>query len=787
MDSMMIEAADTNAEPMTMHRRLARWAVRVRVERKLAIGLMVAAILSGLATYIAQTGWSPVGGPAPDFIPALLTLDFALLLGFGGVVTKQLVEVWLQRRQGLAGSRLHIRLVVLFSAVAVTPTIIVAIFSYLFLSIGMESWFSEKVRTALSESRAVAQAYLEDHQENLRTAALNLAADLNSRAFFYMNNPVALNEQVALEVQQRSLTDAIIFSKIDGKILARASLAINLRNDLGSFAKPVSRELEPLPEWAFARAEQGEIAIMTGEKEDSVRGLMKLESLPNAMLYVMRPVESRVLNHMSATNEAVDQYERLEGERSGYEISFIVIFGAGAVLLLLAAVWVGLNFATQISRRISSLVVAAEKVRSGDLSARADELDENDEFGSLSRAFNRMTGQLQSQQRELLEANTQLDLRRRFTEAVLSGVSAGVIGLDDHGLIHLPNLSASRLLGLNLNAFLGQPLARVVPEMAPLIECALSLTDGQVEDQIRILVGGRVMVLLVQISSERGDGESQGFVVTFDDITELLSAQRKAAWADVARRIAHEIKNPLTPIQLSAERLKRKYLAEIKSDPETFSICTDTIIRQVGDIGRMVDEFSSFARMPAPMMKQEDLQEIIRQALFLQRTAHPDILFDLEAPDHPVVVTCDSRQVSQALINLLQNAIDAIQGRVPGGDPAVPLVPGRVVVRLGQTKGATALAVEDNGKGLPTEGRERLIEPYVTTRTKGTGLGLAIVKKIMEDHAGDLVIADAATGGAVVSLIFPLKADMAQKQTRIVPQGIGQKDLLVTESLPHGA
>jgi two-component system nitrogen regulation sensor histidine kinase NtrY len=750
--------------------RLLAWAARAGVERKAALTLAVASILSGFSTYFILTR-SPMVGPGPNTEVALLSLNLVLLLAFGAVVAKQLVEVWAQRRRGLAGSRLHVRLVVLFSLVAVTPTIVVAIFSYTLLSIGMESWFSDKVRTALSESRAVAQAYLEEHQQNIRTDALAMANDLDVNALRIMGNDALLDELIAKEVNVRSLTEAIIFDSVTSQILGRSALSFSL-------------EFESPPQWALIKAQSGEAVILTSQNEDRVRALVKVDGLPNAMLYVGRPVDPLVLSHVAATNAAVDQYEKLEGQRSGYQVSFILIFGVAALLLLLAAVWVGLTFATQISRRISGLVVAAEKVRGGDLSARVTEAHENDEFGSLSRAFNRMTDQLESQQSELVEANRQLDLRRRFTEAVLSGVSAGVLGLDEQGHIHLPNRSASTLLGIDSEALLGQKLGSVVPEMAPLIDEALFSPERLIEGQIRVLTHGRAMVLRVRISAEHGQGETRGFVVTFDDITELLAAQRKAAWSDVARRIAHEMKNPLTPIQLSAERLKRKYSREITSDRETFEICTDTIIRQVGDIGRMVDEFSSFARMPAPVMKRENLQDITRQAAFLQRNAHVDIGFEMVLPADPVEISCDSRQISQALINLLQNAVDSVQGRqVAQAGAGMPSEPGRIRITLGVEDGHTVLAVEDNGKGLPKTNRESLTEPYVTTRTKGTGLGLAIVKKIMEDHAGELILEDAPSGGARVCLVFPVA---------LVPPaarraGTAQTDLLPAELVTNGA
>ncbi len=361
-----------------------------------------------------------------------------------------------------------------------------------------------------------------------------------------------------------------------------------------------------------------------------------------------------------------------------------------------------------------------------------------------------MTYQIQSQQRELIEANRQLDERRRFTETVLTGVSAGVIGLDRDGRIHLPNRSASALLGVDLDLSLGEDLAEVAPEMAGLLEEAAQRPERLAQAQVQIVGNNRTRTLLVRIAAERDDREISGFVVTFDDITELLSAQRKAAWADIARRIAHEIKNPLTPIQLSAERLRRKYLREIKKDPDTFRICTDTIIRHVEDIGRMVDEFSSFARMPAPVLKPEDLAAIVERAVFLQRTAHPEMAFETSFSTRPIPLRCDARLVGQALINIVKNAIESIEARIVGGDPT----PGRVAVMVSEAEGQVAVVVEDNGKGLPQQDRQRLTEPYVTTRSKGTGLGLAIVKKIMEDHRGELVLEDRESGGARVKLVF---------------------------------
>ncbi|HXS40824.1 MAG TPA: PAS domain-containing sensor histidine kinase [Stellaceae bacterium] len=718
---------------MNGSRGLVLWAGRVGLARKLAITLGVFAILSGVATVAMLRGLWP-GAASPHLDQLFLLLNLVLLLPLIAVVAWRLVQLWAERRRGLAGSRLHTRLVVLFSLVAVIPTIIVAIFSYLLFAFGVQAWFSERVRTAVTGSLAVAEAYLHEHQQTIRADVVGMANDLNRDANLLSLNPQRFQDVVRAQAALRSLNEAIVFDG-QGHLLARTGFSFAL-------------ELQPVPDWAMAAARAGDVAVMTNDNDDRVRALVRLDRFGDVFLYAGRFIDPEVVNHMNQTKSAVDQYERLEGQRSDYQIAFSVVFFAVGLLLLTGAVWVGLSFATRLARPISSLVAAAERVRGGDLSARVPAGDGDEEFGSLSRAFNRMTHQLQSQQSELIEANRQLDQRRRFTETVLSGVSAGVIGLDQQGRVNLPNRSASLLLGSDLDQSIGKELAEVVPEMAGLVAEAERRPDRLSESQVQLVRAGRARTLLVRIVAERLEGEAKGYVVTFDDITELQAAQRKAAWADVARRIAHEIKNPLTPIQLSAERLKRKYLRDIREDPETFTACTDTIIRHVGDIGRMVDEFSSFARMPAPILKDEDLGEIVRQTAFLQRAATSDIRVDTDLPREAVRLSCDSRQVAQALVNLMKNAAESIHARE--GDAS----PGMIMVKLAEQDGNIVLAVEDNGRGLPQEGRERLTEPYVTTHVKGTGLGLAIVKKIMEDHHGELVLEDREEGGARVKLVF---------------------------------
>ncbi|MBF0130248.1 MAG: HAMP domain-containing protein, partial [Alphaproteobacteria bacterium] len=449
---------------------------------------------------------------------------------------------------------------------------------------------------------------------------------------------------------------------------------------------------------------------------------------------------------------------KLEGKRSSLQITFSLIFIVVALLLLMAAVWFGMTLASRLARPIMSLIDAADKVRGGDLSARVLERAGDDELGSLIRSFNRMAERLGLQQEELVGANRELDERRRFTETVLGGVSAGVVGMDREANIHLPNPQASTLLETDLQAMIGRPLVEAWPELGDMVEIARGRPDRMLQREIHFSRNGRAHTFLARLAAESLDGDVIGYVLTFDDITELQSAQRTAAWADVARRIAHEIKNPLTPIQLSAERLKRKYLKEIESDPETFVRCTDTIGRQVEEIRRMVNEFSEFARMPAPSMADANLTELVSQAVFLQRTGFPDITFETIVPDVPVRQTCDANQVGRVLTNVLKNAAEAIHGREPGESPDAGPPPGLIRIRLIPGEKENTLIVEDNGRGLPEEGRDRLTEPYVTTRAKGTGLGLAIVKKIMEDHGGSLVLGDAEGGGARVILTFATDA-----------------------------
>ncbi|MSP42306.1 MAG: PAS domain-containing sensor histidine kinase [Alphaproteobacteria bacterium] len=735
---------------------------------KVTFGLGLAAVMSAIATYLSISDFSPFE-TSPQLVLGFLLLDLVLLLALATLVAWRLVALWMARRSGTAGSRLHVRLVILFGLVAITPTIIMAVYSTLTINLGFQAWFGERVAQVVSASVSVAEAYVEEHKMMIRGDILAMANDLNRAVPIYYQDRPAFADLVNQQAQLRSLADAYVVSS-SGEVLAKSGMSFT-----GTFTPPTAATI--------AQAATGDVVILASERDAQVWAVLKLERFIDAYLYVSRFVDPRVINTAMQARRAASDYAALEGQRGGIQIAFALIYLALAMLVLLAAIAVGFWLANRLVEPISRLAVASERLRDGDLSARVEDSLGNDEIGALSRAFNRMAGQLEGQRSELLGANEQLDRRRRFTEAILGGVTSGVIGLDSDGKVNLANGAAMNLLDSRGEDLAGLSLELVVPEMQPLLTDARARPGRVVEGEINLGHGDAVRSLLVRVAtvsestdrngaSAPGDrngasapGHEEGragFVVTFDDISALVSAQRTAAWADVARRIAHEIKNPLTPIQLSAERLRRKYSHEITSDPETFERCTETIIRQVREIGRMVDEFSSFARMPAPVLRQENLNEIARQAVFQQQLAAPLIHIGFSHPDHPLRIYCDRAQISQALVNIIKNAAEAIDTR-----RQMDGVDGNIEVRITEDKAdRIILSVLDNGCGLPREIRRRLTEPYVTTREKGTGLGLAIVRKIAEDHGARISIQDLAETqqvqpagfgdtGAVVQIIFP--------------------------------
>ncbi len=723
-----------------------RWLIDVIMGKAITLVLASVALLFGVGTFFVLADGATA--LSPDLISGLVMANLSVLLLLFAVLAGKLTRVWRERRSGRAGSKLHVRLVLLFGVVATVPSIMVAIFASMFFHFGVQAWFNDRVRTALNEGLQASQGYLIENRNTIRSDVLAMAYDLTrvgaTQSLYSADFGTALTNETGL----RGLTEAMIFEPVTGQRIVSSGLA----GGYGIALPPVD---------AINTARSGGVGVVTSDDGTLVRAVVALNTTPSLMLVVSRPVDRTILDHMQRTERAVQEYNRLDQNRSGLQVTFSLIFAIVSLLVLSAAVLLGVLLANQIARPIGRLTLAAERVRKGDLQVRVPERG-NDEIGDLSRAFNRMTGQLAAGHHDLMEAYGQIDERRRFTESVLSGVSAGVIGLDALARIELPNRVASLLLQTDLLESLGRPLADLVPEFSPLIEQVMRDPDRPLTQEIMLGNNARSRTLLVRVGAEIKDGVASGYVVTFDDITELQSAQRKAAWADVARRIAHEIKNPLTPIQLAAERLKRRFAREIKSDPETFAQCADTIIRHVEDIGRMVDEFSRFARMPQPVIHMEDIGTVAREALILQKAAHPEIEFVTHIPPQGPRAPCDRRLIGQAITNLLQNAADAVAMPEGAARDAHPQI-GHPRIDLSVTliKGQIAITVTDNGPGLPAEGRAELTEPYVTTKQKGTGLGLAIVKKIMEDHAGSLSLADrldtpgSDVSGAEVTLLLP--------------------------------
>ncbi len=738
--------------PTFLRRYIPRLSPRMqqRVSTIMAVILIFAALASGIATYAALTETPPFGKDT-DTILWLLNVDLVILLILVSLVAQRMVGLWSGRRRGQAGSKLHVRLVFIFSLLAVTPAIIMTIFSAVFFHFGIQSWFSDKIHNAISQSEAFAEAYMTEHQQVIKADILAMANDLDRSAESLSENPKEFEQFLQTQSLLRNFSEAVVFDG-SGRMIFSSGLALSVA-------------FETLPTFAVEQADQGEVVMMTNAGDERIRALTKLNNFADYYLFVGRMVDPMVRERLDATVRAVHDYEQLEVQRSSLQVKMVMIFVIVALLLLFAAIWFGLVLARQLANPISNLITAADRVRAGDLTARVSERDAIDEFEVLARAFNRMTVQIEDQREELITTNRQLDQRRRFTETVLAGVSSGVIGLDHDGKITLANTSAAALLQIDSSELIKNNIKEILPDLRAILEFNPQRPGRMTQTEIAYQPkDGTRRTLLVRIAVELIGDQDTGAVLTFDDITELQSAQRKAAWSDVARRIAHEIKNPLTPIQLSAERLKRKYLKQIHDDPETFEQCTDTIIHHVGDIGRMVNEFSSFARMPEAVMKQENLLTIIREITVFQQQAHPEMLIGLSGEVlSPIFAQVDAQQVRQALTNVIQNAIDALEGQ--GATEKAGVV--QVTVLLDPDKASVALAITDNGPGFPRGvDTNRLTEPYVTHREKGTGLGLAIVKKIMDDHKGKIIIGSPDwlkskiewrdLGGATIVLVFPL-------------------------------
>jgi two-component system, NtrC family, nitrogen regulation sensor histidine kinase NtrY len=691
-----------------------------------ALGLVAVAIalLSALVTFVVLAGLTPIA-PTHEVVVTLLLVNAVTVFLLILFIAREVWGVWQARRRGRAAARLHVRIVALFSVIAAVPAVLVAIVASVTLDRGLDRLFSRQTHSLIENSLMVADAYVREHVQFVRADSIAIAIELARARPLFDQSRDQFHQFVAVQASIRGLPAVLVLDK-DLNVIDQADAAVNQ-----TFVKPSPEVLTGVNDT------EPQVAMFL--EANYVAAIIKLRGYTDTYLYIARLLDPRVLAQLRATQAGVAQYADLEARRIGIQIAFGLMYTVIALIVLLSAVWIGLNFANYLVAPIRRLIGAAQIVATGNLYVQVPTHRSEGDLGQLGQTFNKMTQELRTQRDDIVRARDLIDSRRRFTEAVLAGASAGVIGVDAESCISILNRSAERLIGRSDAEALGKPLLEIVPELADLFSAARSGLQRLVQGQVTINRNGRERNLSVRVTSEQSGSAERGYVVTLDDITDLVTAQRTSAWADVARRIAHEIKNPLTPIQLSAERLRRKYASMIKDDGGIFQQCTDTIVRQVDDIKRMVDEFSRFARMPKPVMAQEDVADAVRQVVFLQRVGNPDMDIDVEIAEDPMPARFDRRLISQALTNIIKNATEAINA-VPPSD----LGRGRIRVWAGREGGDIVIDIVDNGIGLPKENRRRLLEPYVTTREKGTGLGLAIVGRILEEHGGRIELGDAA-------------------------------------------
>ncbi len=690
-----------------------------------AIGFVAvgAALLSALATFLVLSGLTPLP-PTHNVVVSLLGINGLAALLLVAIITREIMQIVHARRHGRAGSRLHVRIVGLFAIIAAVPTILVAIVATVTLDRGLDRFFSARTKAIIENSLSVAEAYLGEHAQMIRGDILAMAQDVARAKPLFDSERERFQQFFTAQATIRGLQVAVLLNA-DLEVVERTTLRATQ-----DFAIPSKDVLKSLNET------QPQIAVIPGA--NYVAGIIKLRNFDSTYLYVVRSLDPRVVAHLRDTRASVSDYALMESRRAGVTVAFGLMYTVIALIVLLSAVLIGLNFANRLVAPIRRLIGAANVVATGNLHVQVPVNRSEGDLGQLGETFNRMTHDLRTQRDDLMSARDLIDSRRRFSEAVLAGASAGIIGVDHDGKISILNRSAEQLIGSPSTDVMGKPLLDVVPELAELVGQAIEGGQRLAQGQVTLSRKARERNLSVRVATEQSADAEHGYVVTLDDITDLVAAQRTSAWADVARRIAHEIKNPLTPIQLSAERLRRKYGKVIVEDRAIFEQCTDTIVRQVDDIRRMVDEFSRFARMPKPVIEQEDVADTVRQAVFLMRVGHSDVDIDLTISEDPMLARFDRRLVSQALTNIIKNGTEAISALPDGSEK------GRIEVSATQSDGQVFIDVIDNGIGLPKENRSRLLEPYVTTREKGTGLGLAIVGKILEEHGGGIELHDAS-------------------------------------------
>jgi two-component system, NtrC family, nitrogen regulation sensor histidine kinase NtrY len=687
---------------------------------------VVAALLSALTTFLVLADLTFVS-PTHNVVVTLLAVNFVTVLVLLTLIGREVWHLVQARRRGSAGARLHGQILGLFSVIAVAPVVLVAVVASINLDRGLDRQFLVRTHAVIENSVIVSQAYLNEHERSIQAETNAMAVDVARARPIFEQDSDRFRQFFTTQASLRNMSAAMML-RSDGEVIVKAEIRL-----------PPGLQDPPLPP-ADRLAKIGDAAAAAGMLRDTnyIGALIRLKSYDDAYLFVARLVDPRVLEQIQQTENNIQDYVSLEARRTSVQLAFALMYTVITLTVLLSAVWIGFAFTNRLVAPIRRLIGAANLVSTGNFHVQVPVRRSEGDLSQLGATFNKMTQELRTQRNDIMRARDLVDSRRRFTEAVLAGASAGVIGVDGKGQVSILNRSAEKLIGASEAEALDHPLEEIVPELKDLIAPA---RGGQrlVQGQTTIHRNGRDRTVSVRVTSEQSGHADHGYVVTLDDITELVTAQRTAAWADIARRIAHEIKNPLTPIQLSAERLRRKYGKSITEDHGVFEQCVDTIVRQVDDIRRMVDEFSRFARMPKPVMAADDVSDAVRQVVFLQRVGNADIDIEVEIAEDPMLARFDRRLISQGLTNIIKNAGEAVAAVPPG-----QLGRGRIIVSAARTGSDIVIDVIDNGIGLPKENRSRLLEPYVTTREKGTGLGLAIVGKILEEHGGRIELHDAA-------------------------------------------
>ncbi len=712
------------------------------------------AVALGIFTVLVFADYTPIV-PTTQVVLSLFLANAITILILLGILVAEVWRLVRAYQAGAAGAGLHVRIVGLFSGIAAAPAIIIAVVGSITLERSLNPAFMQDVRGFVLNTAEAARLFREAQCRSLLQESRLMSSDLDRIKPIYDNEREKFREFFSGRSKILGFTTAILI-KADGTVLEKADTGLAEQR----FVPPDASD--------FDDANRNEPLCLVLDEGRTFVALRDLTNIENAYLYVARPVDPFAVNFPAQAASLIALYESFDAHRNNIQLAFATMYVLLALVMLLSATWLGLSFANRLVSPIRRLIAATDQVSTGNLYVQVPVNRSEGDLAHLGETFNKMTSELRLQQNRLIAASNMIDERRLFTEAVLSGVPAAVIGIDDKGLVTVLNPSALKLFDaseLNPDAVLGKSIEQVIPELTATLTEAREKRQRLHQAQITILRNGRERIFNVRISTEPSAPVEQFYVVTLDDMTDLVSAQRTSAWADVARRIAHEIKNPLTPIQLSAERIKRKYGKVITQDREIFDQCTDTIVRQVDDIKRMVDEFSSFARTPKPRLEEEDVNVTVKQVLFLMKVGHPEITFIEDIPEEPLRAQFDRRLIAQALTNIVKNATEGLAAR-EGEDRE----PGKIKVSVHPEDDKIVVEVSDNGIGFPTENRQRLLEPYMTTRAEGTGLGLPIVAKILEDHGGGIELLDAEWGqGARVRLYFPIQKEVAEFTSAILP------------------